>query len=297
MSHQLSAMREKTNSSHLRLAILALTILALGVFLYASAVKELVAVVLNRQGSSHGVFVPFIAGVFLWINRGILRRIEPQYDYLGVPLVAIALLSLLLKIEPYQIQFLGFILLIAGLVIICFGREFFREISFPLFFLVTMIPLPQDVYSALADNLRHITLTGALWIISIFGIPLYNEGLTVHLPNSSVFVDISCSGIRYLMSYFVFSLAYAYLYRKTTKHRLIIIVSAIPVSLIAGTIRLTAIFSLTYVFGPQMAEHRPHVFMSWAVFLLVLSLCIGLDRFLHFRQVKGLMYQTNQPNN
>ena len=287
----------ETNSSHLRLAILAFSILAFGVLLYGSPLTKLVAVVLNRQGSSHGIFVPFISGAFLWMNRGIFRSIEPQYDYLGIPLVAIAILPPLLKIEPYQIQFLSFILFIAGLIIIHLGRKCFEEISFPLLFLITMISLPENVYSTLANYTRSISFVGSSWVISLFGIPFTKEGLLIHLPNTVLKVNEGCSGIRYLISFLVFGVAYAYLYRKTTWSRLIIIALTIPISLAASILRLTAIFLLTHAFGSNMAEYWPHVFISWTVFLLVLSLCIGLDRFLHSGQVKGIKYQTNQPNN
>ena len=119
------------------------------------------------------------------------------------------------------------------------------------------------------------------------GISFFREGYLIHLPNTVLNVAISCSGIRYLVSYFVFGIAYAYLYRKTVWSRIIVIFSIIPISLIASILRLTVIFLLTYIFGPHMADYWPHVLISWSVFFIVLILAIGLDQFfLNKPQVK-----------
>lgn len=261
---------------------LIITILA-ALIIYRSAIASVITVVLNREGSSHGVFVPFLSCYFLWIKRGVLSKIELRYDFLGIPLIFIGGLISLFNIGAYQLQFLCFILFIVGLIIIILGRRFFLEISFPVLFLITMIPLTENVYITLANYIRHIAVEGSLWIISLFHIPVYREGWLIHLPNALLEINIGCSGIRYLISYFVFGLAYAYLYKSTTVSRLIIITLTIPISLAASISRLTSIFTLTYIFGPHMAEYWPHVIISWSVFFIVMIFCIASDQFISNR--------------
>ena len=266
-----------------RVALLIFWTLLAGLFLYNTAVISVIGAVLHRQGSSHGVFVPFLSGIFFWMNRSSLREIEPRYDYLGIPLLAIGGFFPLFTIGTYHLQFLSFIIFAAGLIIIHLGRKFFYEISFPFLFLITMIPLPKDIHLALANCIRDISFGGSSWIISFLGVPFSKEGLLIYLPNAVLKVNLGCSGIRYLISFFVFGIAYAYLYRKNTWSRLIIIASIFPISFIASIFRLTAIFLLTYIFGPYMAEYWPHVFISWSVFFAVLVLSVASDRFFHTR--------------
>ena len=45
-----------------RLVILTVALLGLGLFLYQDTLRGLISNVLHREGSSHGVFVPFISG-------------------------------------------------------------------------------------------------------------------------------------------------------------------------------------------------------------------------------------------
>jgi exosortase len=277
-------------SVHVRIALLIFWTLLAGLFLYNTSITSVIGAVLHRQGSSHGVFVPFLSGIFLWMNRSSLREIELRYDYIGIPLLLIGVFFPLFTIGTYHIQFLSFIVFVAGLIIIHLGRKYFKEISFPLLFLITMIPLPEHMHLTLANYTRNISFGGSSWIISLFGIPFMKEGLLIHLPDAVLKVNLGCSGIRYLISFFVFvisffvfGIAYAYLYRKTTWSRLIIIGLTIPISLAASILRLTAIFLLTFIFGPHMAEYWPHVFISWSVFFAILILSVASDRFFQTR--------------
>ena len=281
------------NSIHLitsyraRVALLIFWTILAGLFLFNTSVASVISAVLHRQGSSHGVFVPFLSGIFLWMNRNSLRVIEPRYDYLGIPLLAIGIVFPLFSIGTYHIQFLSLIVFIAGLIITHLGRNYFKAISFPLLFLITMIPLPEDIHLTLANYTRNVSFGGSSWIISLLGVPFMKEDLLIHLPNAVLKVNLGCSGIRYLISFFVFGIAYSYLYRKTTWSRLIIIALTIPISLLASIFRLTAIFLLTYIFGPHMAEYWPHVFISWSVFFAILVLSVASDRFFQTRYINA----------
>lgn len=266
-------------SKYYRLSIIVILTLLAGLFLYQTAIIKVFSAVIHREGSSHGVFVPFLTLYFIWLKRDIIRDIEPQFDYLGIILIVLGTILPLFNIGNFQINFLFLIVFLAGLFFTFFGRTFFKEISFPLFFLITMTPIPEDLYKTLANFTRHISFDGSLKIISLLGIPYFKEGWLVQLPNALLRVAISCSGIRYLISYFVFGLAYAWLYRDTLKSGLLIVALTIPISLFASICRLTAIFVLTYTFGPRMAEHWPHIIISWIVFFVILITSIAADQY------------------
>jgi exosortase len=269
-------------SKYYRLSIVIILTLLSGLFLYQTAIIKVFSAVIHREGSSHGVFVPFLTLYFIWLKRDIIRDIEPQFDYLGIIFIVLGTIVPLFNIGNFQINFLFLIVFLAGLFFTFFGRTFFKEISFPLFFLITMTPIPEDLYKTLANFTRHISFNGSLKIISLLGISYFKEGWLIQLPNALLRVAISCSGIRYLISYFVFGMAYAWLYRDTTRNRLLIVAVTIPISLFASICRLTAIFILTYIFGPHMAEHWPHIITSWIVFFVILITCIAVDQ--HFQK-------------
>ena len=267
---------------HKRLLIIATITLAVGLTIYRSSLISVISAVLHRDGSSHGLFIPFLSAYFIWTKRDVIQKIEPAYDLLGLPLLAGGIFFPIINVGTYHLHFISFIVFVAGLVIIVLGRNYFKEIAFPILFLITMTPLTGNVYQTLADYLRHATFGGSLWIISLLGIPYYKTGWLIQLPNALLEVATGCSGIRYFISYFIFGIAYAYLFRRTTKSRITVVALTLPISLMASILRLTAIFILTYLLGPWVAG-QPHIYISWTVFVIILFLSIALDQYLQKR--------------
>ena len=80
------------------------------------------------------------------------------------------------------------------------------------------------------------------------------------------------------LPYFIFGLAYAYVCKKTVKSRILVVLAAIPMSIIGGVIRQSIIYLSAHHIGPFMVEYRTHVLIGWSVFLVVLGAAIWGDR-------------------
>jgi exosortase len=266
-----------------RLVVLAAVLVGLGVFVYGATLRDLFMSVWQREGSSHGLFVPLISGWFLWRERDRLRQTELGFALLPGTLVTATgflLLFLARGTTDLALPILSFLAIVCGLVLLILGSGVFRIVSFPLLFLATMIPLPETIYEAIGEWIRASTTTGSVWLTQALQTPVYRDGYTIHLPSTSVFVDTSCSGVRYLLSYFVFSLPYAFICKKSFRARVLVVLASLPIAFVAGVLRLSSIYLAVYAIGPFMAEHRPHILLSWSVFALVLVLAIVADQYI-----------------
>lgn len=263
-----------------RLFIIILLTATAGLTIYRDAIVHVASEVLNRSDSSHGVFVPFLAAFFLWSLRDRIRETEVRFSWAGVVLAVICLALSLVWAKALEMQFLLFVGLVCGLAWTLLGTAMFKVVAFPLVFLVTMTPLPQDLYIQIADLSRTIAFGASLEILSLLGIPHFREGWYIQLPNAVLLVDTSCSGIRYLISYVVFGFAYAFLYKSSFTGRALTVLATIPLSIMASISRLTVIFALTYWVSPFWSQHRPHVILSWFVFFGYLLLAIAVDQWL-----------------
>jgi exosortase len=125
--------------------------------------------------------------------------------------------------------------------------------------------------------MRSVNTDNAVFAAQIFGVPFQRSGYHIQLPALLLYVDESCSGIRYLISYVVFGLAYALLYKKKTVSRFLVIVSILPISIFASSMRLFVIFLAAYYIGAWTIDRVPHVLLSWSVFGAVLTAAVGLD--------------------
>ncbi|MBW2058983.1 MAG: exosortase/archaeosortase family protein [Deltaproteobacteria bacterium] len=273
--------RLSEESLFFRLGGLLFCIGLVGAVLYSATLSELSGTLLSREGSSHGLFVPLLSVYFAWQKRSRLRETEEGYGLgRGLMVVAGGLILFLFawRADWFTGRCLSFLIVLSGLVILFFGWRMFRELSFSFFFLIFMIPVPESAYVPLADWIRGVTVAASTVLLPVLGVPFLREDWLIHLPGTVLQVNIGCSGVQYLLSYFVFGVAYAYLYRERLGQRLLVVCAAVPISLAASTLRLTAITALAYYVGPRMAEHRPHIVISWLVFVSVLVLFVGLDR-------------------
>jgi exosortase len=272
-----------------RLVALIVILVGLGFTIFPEILRDLLLSVLHREGSSHGLFVPFISGYFLWLKRDRIRGLEPAFAFAAGGVMALAgFLVLYISRGSAEVTFpaLSFMLVAFGLLTALFGTQVFKEVSFPLLFLITMIPLPQPIYNHIAEWMREITTSGSVWITQLVQIPIFRDGLNIYFPNTSLFIAMGCSGIRYLLSYFVFSLAYAFLVKKDIKARVLVVTASFPIAIIAGVLRLSSIYLAVYFFGPFMAG-RPHILISWLVFGALLVVAIGVDQVLSGIRSRG----------
>jgi len=266
-----------------RLIILVAALIALATLVYAETLRALVTSVLHREGSSHGLFVPFISGYFLWLKREKIRQVNINFSLLsGAVIIAVALLILYFSRSSAEIApaALSLIMVASGLILVLFGTHLFKEVAFPLLFLITMIPVPANLYNHIGEWMRQSVTTGSVWLTHLLQLPIYREGYSIQLPTTDIFIAMGCSGIRYLLSYFVFSLAYAYLCKNGFRGRAVVVLASFPIALVAGVLRLTSIYLAVYFIGPFMAGHWPHILLSWFVFLAVLVVAIAADQYL-----------------
>ncbi len=264
-----------------RILILFTVMVLFAVTLFRETLYELFFHVLHREGSSHGVFVPFISLFFVWTRWKPLKATRVTFAPLPGAIISVSGILigyLTTNGEGIALPALSFFVVLGGMVLWLFGKAVFRHVGFAIFFLITMVPVPEGLYNQIAEWMKAANTTGSVWLVKTLGVPIYREVFNIYLPETTLLVAPSCSGIRYLVSYFVFGLAYGYLMKETFPGRLLVVAATIPIAVIAGILRLSTIFLAAYYISPRMAEHDPHVLLSWGVFGAVLFGAVVFDR-------------------
>ena len=270
-----------------RLSVCVLLVCIVGGTIYFDALYGLVSAVLNREGSSHGIFIPFFSAYILWTKREELARSSFTTNWwagAGCLLIAVVLYGVSVNSNYFLVfSIISFLVLTGGLILLLFGTAVFKLTALPLFLLVTMIPLPPAIYAYIAERMRSVTTWGSVLISKSLGVPLYREGYYISLPGVDLHVANSCSGIRYLLSYFSFSLIYAVVFKEGWVGRLIVILSSIPLAIVAGIVRLSTIFVAAHYIHPVMAGERLHIVISWIVFAIFLFGAMAVEQHISAR--------------
>jgi exosortase len=258
---------------HWQILVLAGVLLAL----YAPVVVGLVVNWYQDPDYSHGFFVPLMSGYLIWRKRDELLRlpVRPSFDGFFLVLGSVALLflgSLGAELFLTRIALLGTLI---GLIVYFFGWGTLRPISFPLGFLLLMIPLPVLVYNEIVFPLQFMASSFATSVLDALNIfPVLREGNILVLPHHRLEVVEACSGIRSLISLITLALGYGYFAEGSRYVRIALVLAMLPLAVVSNGLRVVGTAVLTYYWGPKAAEGFVHSLSGWVVFLVATTLLL-----------------------
>ncbi|MFZ0414098.1 MAG: exosortase A [Candidatus Acidiferrum sp.] len=242
--------------------------------LYGPILESLVLNWWRDPNYGHGFLVPVFAGYVFWKGRDRLTKIalKPSNFGLVVMLCAIALLLVgSLGAELFTSRF-SMLVLIGGCVLFVGGWRLLRAVTFPLGFLILMIPIPTIIYNQITFPLQLIASRFATFWLQLINVPVLREGNLIILPNYTLEVVDACSGIRSLMTLITLAIAYGYLTERRLWVRWLLVILMIPIAIVSNAIRIMGAGLLTYHFGPSMAQGFFHEFSGWVIFVAALVL-------------------------
>lgn len=246
---------------------------------------QMVKTWLNHSDNSHGMIVPLISVYFLWTNRAEVAETKISSMNLGA---YVLFLSLLVYLVSYagSVAFVSrcmVVLSLIGLVLFCLGREFFSKTAFPILFLLFMIPVPDTVVNLVSFPLQLFATEVSTSLIQLFSIPAYREGNMVYFAHTQLEVAEACSGIRSLVSLAMIAVIFSHLLKKGWVAGAVLVLSAIPFSILANILRVTGTGVLAHSFGSKVATGFLHDASGLAVFLFGMLMLFAEYRF--FRSI------------
>jgi exosortase len=262
-------------------------LLSLIVWLYAPVLKVLILQWWTDPDYGHGFFIPVFSGYVLWRERKRWMKSEIKPSNFGMlwMLGAVGLLLAGSLAAELFTSRLSLVVLLAGMILFLAGWKLLRAVSFPLGFLVFMIPLPVIIYNQITFPLQLIASRFATFWLELVGVPVLRDGNILILSNYSLEVVEACSGIRSLMALVSLAIAYGYLVEPRRWVRCAIVIFMLPSAIVSNAIRIMGAGVLAHRFGPTAAEGFLHEFSGWVIFLAALLLMFGCHRIL--RRIGG----------
>ena len=219
---------------------------------------------------AHGLIVLPAFAWLTWHARERIGGLRPQpVAWMAVPILAAGLLWLLgslVSVAAAQ-HFALFVMLVSAFVGVL-GWRLSRILLFPLAFLFFGVPIGEF----LLPTLMHYTAEFTVWALRLSGVPVYQEGLFFIVPNGSWSVVEACSGIRYLIASLVVGALYAYLNYTSLKRRLLFMLVALAMPVVANWVRAYIIVMLGYLSDNRIAAGVDHLIYGWVFFGVVIFL-------------------------
>ena len=264
-----------------RSAIAAAALVALGLLvLYADVLTKLFRAWSTDDNYSHGFFIIPIALYLAWERRGRLTAaaIRPSALGLVVVLASAAVLAAGVLGSELFLTRVSLIGMLGGIVLFMFGWQHLKVLTFPLLFLLLMIPLPAIIFNKIAFPLQLLASRAGEYALSSVDIPVLREGNVLVLANTSLEVAEACSGIRSLISLLTLGIVFGYFADSRMWVRTLIALSTVPVAVVSNGARVAGTGIAAHRFGPAAAQGFFHEFSGWAVFVVAFLLMLGVQR-------------------
>jgi len=233
----------------------------------------------SQPDYSHGFFVVPLALYFLWARRDGFPGVSIGFAWPGLVLVGLSICvriaGALIYIGP--IDGWSIPLWVAGVVWLLGGWRLFCWSLPSVAFLCFMVPLPFRVERWLSLPLQGVATKMSCWTLESLGQPVVARGNTILIGQFHLEVEQACSGLRIFVGIVALAFAYLILVRRTWWEKALLLLSVLPIALIANSARIV-VTGLLYQYASGEAAHRfAHDMAGWvmipfaaALFALVL---------------------------
>ena len=239
-------------------------------FLYRETAVAMVTIWSRSDTFTHGFLVPPIVLWLVWRQRGVLALQVPHADFSAWVLVAVTAFLWLLGdlVAVNAVTQLTLVALLVLAVPATLGWTVARLIAFPLGFLFFAVPIGEFLLPPLMEWTARVTV----FALRLSGIPVYREGLDFVVPSGRWSVVEACSGVRYLIASLTVGALFAYMNYRSTQRRIIFVLVALVVPVVANWLRAYMIVMLGHLSGNKLAVGVDHLLYGWVFFGIVILL-------------------------
>jgi len=261
----------------------ALLILSAVFLIYGSDLRAVLLDAFQNESTNYILLVPLIFGYFLYRKRKMLKAgvAEESKRNSSTRAFLVTLSGILLCItavllcwyaantfSTLEYQLITLPIFIAGLVLALFDFQTLRQLAFPIFFLLFLVPVSSQVLASIGSALS-VTASGlSARIVNLLGVHaeiLSQDGnpmIMVTRANKAVLgfsLDLSCSGVYSFLAFLVFGLFMAYVTRGAVWKKAVIFLVGFPLIYFLNIVRITSILLIGFSYGQNLALEVFHL--------------------------------------
>ena len=219
----------------------------------------------NEPDYLYGFLVPVFAGWLLWYRRGTITDFTPRGSWWGLAFLGLGAAMrwgsayfFFALLDPMSI-----VPCLAGLVLFVGGWRALWWAGPSIAFLAFMVPLPGFVAGVLSHPLQRIGTIVSCYTLQTLGIRAVAQGNVIPLTEAQLGVVEACNGLRMMMLFFTVCFGAALVMKKGVVEKIIVVLSAAPIAILANVIRITVTGILHETAGESVADAVYHDGAEW----------------------------------
>ena len=223
----------------------AFTLLALGMVF--EPLKNLMNSAARGEYYSHIMLIPLVSTyLFFQDRKDIFSKPGPNYPFAlalsafgGALYIFGSYYAAMLNQNDYAslITFSAIVFWAGGFVLL-YGIRGFQKASFPILFLVFMIPIPNLIMDKIIYTLQVWSTEASEILFTLTGVPFQRSGFVFQLPGIRIEVAEECSGIRSSLALFITSILAGHFFLDRLWKKVVLALFVFPVTVFKNGIRI-----------------------------------------------------------
>ncbi len=223
----------------------------------------------NLGDNNYCYLIPLVVAYLVYEKWEDFRKVTASSSWKGLYLLVPGIMLYWFGelAGEYFTLYLASWLIFVGIVWMMFGWKKMRVIGFALLMILTMFPLPSFFSSRLSLQLKLISSKLGVDLMHLLGMAAYRSGNIIDLGFTQLQVVDACSGLRYFFPLIIMGLLVAYTSKTAMWKKVIVVLSTIPLVVMANSVRIAGTALLYEHIGPEVAEGFFHDFAGFFMFI------------------------------
>ena len=235
----------------------------------------------RTEQEGHGPLIMLAAIWLAWQQRDKLAnanfRPAPVSGW-AILLPALFLMALTRSQDILMIEVATQIPVLLGCLLLIGGWPLARIFAFPLAFLVFSVPPPGWLLDAFTVPLKAWVSDVVTNFLYALNYPVAQNGVMIMIGPYELMVKDACSGMNSIFALSAIGIFYVHEFvRKNPIRKLVLILSIVPITVLANFFRVVALVLGAYYFGIDAVEGLFHEMTGIALFIFALGLFFFLD--------------------
>ena len=238
----------------------------------------------QTEQEGHGPLIMLAAAWLAWQQRGKLASIPlkpaPVAGWL-ILLASLAVMAIARSQNIVMIEVATQIPVLLGCLLLLGGWPLARIFAFPLAFLIFSVPPPGWIMDAFTVPLKAWVSDVVANFLYDLGYPIAQNGVIIMIGPYQLMVKDACSGMNSIFALSAIGIFYVHEFVRNNWFRgIVLILSIIPITVMANLFRVLALVLGSYYFGVDTIEGLFHDLTGIALFVFALALFFLLDSIL-----------------
>ena len=214
---------------------------------------------------SHGYLVPVFALYLLYRRRAVLAQGVLAPSWLAVFPLALGVGLRFLETYYYYngLDQLSVVPMTLGAALAAGGRAAARWAWPAAVFLVFMVPLPFRLQTAMSGQLQSVATQMSSYLLVTAGLPAVTEGNVIIVQDVKIGVVEACSGLGMGVTFLALAAAFTLVTKSALPVRLALLISALPIAILANVARISVTAVLFYWDQSESARAVFHDLAGW----------------------------------